>query len=104
MQPGAIRAAYLKIAGYRTFVREAGAGTPLVLLPSMLVLSRSYRPTIGELAGSFRVICPEFPGVGHGSEVEQPWSFEEYADFLLSFLDALVLDQAARVGHASSGP
>src|SRR5438477_10133301 len=75
----AIRTRYLKIAGYRTFMREAGARTPLVLLPSMLVLSRSYRPIIGELARSFRVICPEFPGVGHGSEVGPPWSFEEYA-------------------------
>jgi pimeloyl-ACP methyl ester carboxylesterase len=94
----------LQIAGYRTFLREAGVGPPLLLLPSMLVLSRSYRPIIRELANSFHVLCPEFPGIGHGQTIEQPWSFEEYADFLVSFLDSMNLDRASIIGHSNSGP
>jgi pimeloyl-ACP methyl ester carboxylesterase len=86
------------------FLREAGGGEPLVLLPSMLVLSRSYRPIIGELGRWFHVMCPEFPGVGHGEQLEQPWTFEEYGDFLLSFFDAMKIEQAIVVGHSNSGP
>jgi pimeloyl-ACP methyl ester carboxylesterase len=95
---------HIQIAGRRAFYREAGSGPPVVILASMLVLARSYLPTIASLSARYRVICLEPPGCGHASKLEQPWSFEEYADFLLSFIDALQLDRPHIIGHSNSGP
>ena len=48
---------------------EAGRGTPLVLLHSLLSDRASFDAIAPELATSFRVIVPELPGFGRSKAV-----------------------------------
>src|ERR1700730_4929514 len=48
---------------------EAGRGTPLVLLHSLLSDRASFDAIAPELAKSFRVIVPELPGFGRSQAI-----------------------------------
>lgn len=60
----------LKIKGSRMFYRQAGAGTPVVLLHSSASSGAQWKDTIDELRSRHRVITPDLPGYG-SSEVDQ---------------------------------
>ena len=61
------------------FYRQAGAGTPVVLLHSSASSGAQWKDTIDELRSRHRVITPDLPGYG-GSEVDPdpavqiPWT------------------------------
>jgi pimeloyl-ACP methyl ester carboxylesterase len=97
-----LRERFVDVNGDRGFVVEAGDGPPLVLLPSMLVVVKSYYGTIRQLARHFRVIAVEMPGAGRASRVSEPWGFCRYASWLEDFLDAMKLDRVTLVGHSNS--
>ncbi len=94
---------YVEAGGHRAVVSEAGAGPPIVLLASMLVLGRTYLQVQRDLARNFRVILVEAPGSGRASRLIRPWSFEDYARWLIQLLDALNLDRTTLIGHSNSG-
>jgi pimeloyl-ACP methyl ester carboxylesterase len=85
-------------------VIESGSGPPLVLLPSILVLARSYDRVAEELGRHFRVHRPVFPGSGRGAKLARPWTFQEYAEWILALLDRLALQRVPVIGHSNSGP
>lgn len=82
---------------------ETGRGHPAVLLPSMLLVARTYRPTILALAPQFRVLAVELPGSGRGSRLLSPWTLERYASFIADSLRALQIERALLIGHSLSG-
>ncbi len=57
------------IAGTRLFYRQAGAGTPVVLLHGSASSGAQWKETIDHLRTRHRVITPDLPGYG-GSEVD----------------------------------
>jgi pimeloyl-ACP methyl ester carboxylesterase len=75
----------------------------VVLIPSMLVLARSYRPLVTLLAEHSRVLTIELPGSGRGSQLERPWTFEDYAHWLGRCLPMLGLQRPTVIGHSDSG-
>jgi pimeloyl-ACP methyl ester carboxylesterase len=105
--------------GYDALVLEAGPAAPLnapptagpptagpaiVLLASMFVRARTYRPLLEVLARDFRTLVVEAPGTGEASRVESPWDFERYAQWLDEFLAAQDLSDVTLIGHSNSGP
>jgi pimeloyl-ACP methyl ester carboxylesterase len=90
------------VGGLRTHYLEAGEGPPLLLLPSMLVLGRSYRRPVAALAGRFRVLAPELPGSGHSARLPAPWSLEEHAGWVPRYMDAVGVGRALVIGHSNS--
>ena len=82
---------------------DVGAGEPVVILASTLVLARSYEWTIECLAPHFRVITVEMPGSGRATPPPRPWGFEDYADWVAGVVDALRLDRPTVIGHSNSG-
>ncbi|HYO09634.1 MAG TPA: alpha/beta hydrolase [Tepidisphaeraceae bacterium] len=106
---GHIRQRRVSAGGYEAVVHEAGDAAadgrpPVVLLASMFVRARTYRPLLEILGRHFRTIVVEAPGTGEASQVEQPWSFERYASWLAEFLAALDLTDVTLIGHSNSGP
>jgi pimeloyl-ACP methyl ester carboxylesterase len=102
----AVRARDVDIDGERGYVTEMGGrGPTIVLLPSMLVLGRSYARLTRILCRRFRVTVVEMPGCGHGSVLSEPWSFERYAQWLAKLLEQTPgLDRPTVIGHSNSGP
>ncbi len=102
-----IRAAleqWIDVNGDRGRFIDIGRG-PTVLLPAaMLILARTYLPTITRLGRWFRVLAVEMPGSGRGSGRGEPWTYERYANWLVGFLNTMRIDTAAVIGHSCSGP
>lgn len=100
---GALCARELRVGRDAAFLVEAGCGPPAVLLPSMLLLARTYRPTVLAMAPRFRVLALELPGSGRGSRLRAPWTLERYAGFIAGALQALQIERALLIGHSLSG-
>ena len=95
--------------GYEAVVLEGepatgSAGPPIVLLASMFVRARTYRPLLEVLAREFPTLVVEAPGTGEASRVDSPWDFERYAQWLDEFLAAQDLTDVTLIGHSNSGP
>ena len=82
---------------------DVGAGEPVVILASTLVMAESYVWTIDCLAPHFRVITVEMPGSGRATRPPRAWGFADYGDWVAGFVAALRLDRPTVVGHSNSG-
>jgi len=72
--------------GARIAYREAGSGTPLILLHSLGMSHREWAPAVEYLTDRFRVILPDLPLHGDsedrlGHAYDRPWMTEVIADF-----------------------
>ena len=98
---------YPTLAGHRAHVVATGprAGPPVVLVPSMFLMARTYRDTMRALAGrgEFRAIAIEMPGSGESSPLREPWDFARYADWLVRLLEQMGLSRVPLIGHSNSG-
>ena len=88
----------------RLFVRDLGAGTPLLLVHGYGVSHLEFRRVLEPLAKGMRVIAPDLPGHGESdAPAEYPYSYAALADTLASMLDALGLPRVALAGHSMGG-
>jgi pimeloyl-ACP methyl ester carboxylesterase len=86
------------VNGIDTFYREAGpADAPVLLLPHGYPCSSyAYRNLMAALGDRRRLVAPDMPGFGYSatpSADDFGYTFDAYADFLQSFVDALQLDR-----------
>jgi len=100
---GALSQRWVVVDGQRVCCLESGSGPELLLLASMLVRARTYRPLTKRLTAHFRVLAVELPGCGRASRLERPWSFEQYADFSARLVEVLGLTRPVVLGHSNSG-
>jgi pimeloyl-ACP methyl ester carboxylesterase len=85
------------VDGINTFYREAGPpDAPVVLLPHGYPASSFvYRNLMAALGHRWRSIAPDLPGFGYSATPlpdDFGYTFDAYAAFLRSFVDALHLD------------
>lgn len=79
--------------------REAGQGTPFVLLHWAPGSSAQYSATIEALAAAgVRGLAPDLPGFGHSFRCTQQWYIGDYADSVLECLDLLRIERCVLVG------
>ncbi len=84
---------------------EAGEGPAVVLLHGFPLDRSIWEPQLSYLAGSYRVIAPDLPGLGKSEpfvEGERP-SIPAMARLVLDLLDHLGVEQAAVAGHSMGG-
>ena len=89
-------------SGVRMFVREQGAGEPVVLLHGFPQTGACWRAVAGRLAKRYRVIVPDLPGFGR-SDAPPRYEAEAVAGVLATFLDELGASPATIVGHDWGG-
>lgn len=83
--------------------REAGSGTPLVLLHGFPFSSALWRPQLEVLATRCRVIAPDFRGFGESEVTAGPYTMERLADDTIRLLDALGVERAVICGLSMGG-
>lgn len=88
----------ISVDGVDVFYREAGPkDAPVVLLlHGFPTSSHMFRDLIPQLATSYRVIAPDYPGFGHSAMppmTEFEYTFDNYADLVESFLEQLDVDR-----------
>ncbi|MFT7671094.1 MAG: pimeloyl-ACP methyl ester carboxylesterase [Planctomycetota bacterium] len=86
----------VEIDGLEIFYREAGSRDKptLLLLHGFPTSSHMFRNLIPQLAGSYHVVAPDYPGFGNSSMPkvsEFNYSFDKFADIVDSFTQALDL-------------
>jgi haloalkane dehalogenase len=93
-------------AGVGSFVREAGAGEPVVCLHGVPVSSFVYRKVLAELAArGLRGVAFDLPGLGLASRPRGfDYSWTGLGRWALAALDALGLGRVHLVVHDIGGP
>ncbi|QEL19140.1 alpha/beta fold hydrolase [Limnoglobus roseus] len=93
----------LHALGHRGRVAVVGAGRPVVLLPSLFALPRTYRPLVERLAEDRRVFVVEVPGSGNGERLDVPLSLDGYGRWVADVLRQLGLSGVTLIGHSHAG-
>ena len=94
---------HAEVDGLTAHYLVAGKGrTVILLIASMVVLARSYRATLNALARDHTVFCLELPGCGRSDCVQKPFNSEQYADWIVSFLEQVRIAKAVVIGHSCS--
>lgn len=94
-----VRHRFATIDGLRIHYAEAGEGEPLILLHGWPQHWWSWRAVIPSLARRYRVICPDFRGLGWSEGSARGYHFERLARDVVDLMDALGIDDARLVGH-----
>ncbi len=102
----------IRINDLDIFYREAGpqAAPAILLLHGFPTSSNMFRNLIPRLAGSFRLVAPDYPGFGQSSKPDHTtfaYTFENIAKIVDSFVESLglskysmyVMDYGAPVGY-----
>lgn len=77
----------------RTAVVLQGWGTDMSIYESVALA----------LNDRYRVVLLDLPGFGASDEPAEPWSVDDYCDFLCSFLAELGIKNTALIGHSYGG-
>lgn len=97
-----VRHLNLDLDGMNIFYRDAGPiGAPVVLLPHGYPCSSyEFRNYMAELAGTWRLIAPDFPGCGYSDTPEDyNYTFDGHAEFLERFVENLGITKFALYLH-----
>jgi microsomal epoxide hydrolase/non-specific protein-tyrosine kinase len=96
----------IDIGGVRIALREAGAGTPIVLVHGWPELSYSWKNQFGPLVeAGYRVIAPDLKGFGGSDAPADPKLYDSatMTGDLARLLDACGIDRAIFCGHDWGG-
>ena len=84
----------IRVNNLDIFYREAGpqSAPAILLLHGFPTSSNMFRNLIPRLAGSFRLVAPDYPGFGQSSMPDHKsfkYTFENLANIVDSFVDSL---------------
>ena len=82
---------------------DIGEGTPVLLLHGWGSSCDVYNGFINTLKGRCRLVAPDFPGCGGSDIMSEPWTLDDYCDFVLKFMDAVGLKDPIMMGHSHGG-
>ena len=92
-----------EVGGLYVTYREAGVGTPLVLLHGFLCDSRCWMPQLSGVSDRFRVVAWDAPGAGASSDPPDAFTTTDYARCLAGFLDTITVRPGQRLLDVCAG-
>ena len=98
-----VQEATIEVNGIELFYRQAGDGTPLLLLHGFFNSSEQWLPYLDDLTADFRVIVPDMRGHGRSTNPSGKFTHRQYAHDGYALLDALEITSFRAVGYASGG-
>ncbi|CRZ35322.1 pimeloyl-ACP methyl ester carboxylesterase [Herbinix hemicellulosilytica] len=93
----------MNIDNYSINYKITGHGETVVILQGWGTSMDLYDTIAGSINSHYRVIQLDFPGFGQSDEPKEPWSVDDYADFVLKFLNKLEVKEASFIGHSYGG-
>jgi pimeloyl-ACP methyl ester carboxylesterase len=88
--------------GARVAYREAGVGTPLVLLHSAGLSHREFAPAVEQLADRFRLVLPDLPLHGDSEDrPRHPYTLDWLAEVMAAFCRETCGPHATVGGHGA---
>lgn len=93
----------VNINGLNIEYTEKGNGTPVLLLHGWGSSFDVYKGIINTLENRCRLVAVNFPGCGNSDTMENPWSLDDYCNFVLEFMKAVKLENPIMMGHSHGG-
>jgi pimeloyl-ACP methyl ester carboxylesterase len=98
-----VTARTLELSGTTTSVLESGEGAPVVLLHGAVECGGGlWTPVIPELAKNFRLIVPDFPGLGESTPLPRI-DLDSLSDWIRGVFDQLGVVRPTLVAHSMLG-
>lgn len=82
------------------YISEGSGNVPVLILPGWSATSAVYSLMVKTLSETRAVCVLDLPGFGITPEPEEPWSVDDYADFVTSFIGELGLSRVVLAGHS----
>lgn len=82
---------------------DSGSGTDVLLLHGWGSSFDVYKGIISSLSDRCRTVAVNFPGCGNSEIMKNPWTLENYCEFVLKFMDTVRLKNPILIGHSHGG-
>lgn len=93
----------INIDGLNIKYTDEGSGQPVLLLHGWNSSYTVYNGIINLLKSRYRVVALNFPGCDGSDTMENPWTLDDYCDFVLKFMKALNIESPIMFGHSHGG-
>ena len=93
----------INIDGLNIKYTDEGSGQVVLLLHGWGASFDTYRGVINTLKTRCRVVAVNFPGCDGSDTMQNPWTLEDYCDFVLKFMAALNIENPIMFGHSHGG-
>src|SRR5688572_8032248 len=90
----------INVNGMQLYYEESGAGEPLIVLHGAYMNIPSMGSIIPRLAKTHRVYALEFQGHGRTTDIDRPITYQNLADDVAAFMDALRIPKADVLGYS----
>ena len=90
----------VKVNGMQMYYEESGVGEPLIVLHGAYMNIPSMGAIIPKLATSHRVYALELQGHGRTTDIARPITYQNLADDVAAFMDAVGLKKADVFGYS----
>ena len=82
---------------------EKGEGEPVLMLHGWGSSTVPFNNIINLLSTKYRVVAVDFPGCGKSDTMENPWTVDDYCDFVMKFCEKSGLENPILMGHSHGG-
>ena len=89
-----------KVNGMQMYYEMSGDGDPLIVLHGAYMNIPSMGAIIPKLAKTHTVYALEFQGHGRTTDIERPITYQNLADDVAAFMDAVKLKKADVFGYS----
>ena len=62
-----------------------------------------YKRLLETIGNKYCVYAADFPGCGMSGQLQTPWTLDDYAEFILSFIGRLNITPVLMIGHSHGG-
>lgn len=82
---------------------EKGEGEPVLMLHGWGSSVIPFGAIINLLSLKYRVVAVDFPGCGQSDTMSEPWTVDDYCDFVLKFCQKVDISSPILIGHSHGG-
>lgn len=93
----------IKIRNLNINYIEKGEGDTLLLLHGWGSKLDLFNNIIDHLSKEYKVIALDMPGFGKSDEMNEAWNVDNYADFIIEFVETLKISKLSILGHSFGG-
>lgn len=90
----------VEINGMQMYYEVSGEGDPLVILHGAYMNIPTMGDIVGRLAQTHKVYALEFQGHGRTTDIDRPITYQNLADDVAAFMDAVGLEKADVFGYS----
>lgn len=93
----------VEVDGMQMYYEVSGVGDPLIVLHGAYMNIQTMGDIIPRLAETHRVYALEFQGHGRTNDIDRPITYQNLADDVVEFMDAVGIEKADVFGYSMGG-